>query len=236
MGKINALSGSYSDSLKHFTEASRKCPTGYAFDFHSIVTKNLLIVTLLLGNMPEKSLLSGKHMEAYRRLAASVVQGKLQEFHKVVASNRHLYEKDQMLGLILRLPNNVLKMALKLICKSYSHISLEDVAKRLELSDLSDVHYILQNAIMNNVIQATIENQSVLVSKPQPDLYCSAKPSKLFQDRTEFCQKLLEKSKKAIRHIQDLKAYDEEDYIDLSDTQFDFDLFNNNYSDMTDEF
>ena len=102
--------------------------------------------------MPEKSTYSKplllRSMSPYFILTLAVSEGRMGKFNQSVEKYNKRFVKDGTLTLVLRLPSNVRKMALKLICKAYSEISLEDVASRLELDDNADVQYILQNVIL----------------------------------------------------------------------------------------
>lgn len=51
MGKLRAHQARYSEAHKHLTEASRKCPQDTAEKFQLTVSKHLILVTLLLGNL-----------------------------------------------------------------------------------------------------------------------------------------------------------------------------------------
>jgi len=241
IGQIRAYQAEYGQAVSHLTEASRKCPQESSHDFQLIALKNLLIVTLLSGEMPEKSLFSKQYifkaLKPYFGLVESVSHGKMSKFNETVQQYEKLFMRDGLLSLISRLPFNVRKMCLKLIAKSYSQIELKDVAARLELEDPSDVEYVIQNAITNGVIDADITNDGIMQSKSEINIYETTIPQQNFSERLDFCLKLYEKSLQALKHLPSNadRSSDSEDESQDEENQFDMDMLNR-LSDIGEDF
>jgi len=245
LGRIRAVQGAYADAAAHLTEANRKSPQTTGRGFQLAIQKTLTIVTLLSGEMPERDAFARdtsvmRALAPYLTLVTAVARGKMSLFTDSVSENRECFARDGLLTLVTRLPLNVRKMALKLICKSYSRIALSDVAARLELDNAHDIEYILQNAITNHVIDAEISPEKILISKSEPDIYGSTAPQAALAERIAFCLRTYEKTRHAIRHLPEESNSDSDDggpnnQEDLQ-SALDFDLNTVNFSDMGEDF
>ena len=60
---------------------------------------------------------------------------------------------------LCRLRHNVIKTGIRMICLSYSRISLADVATKLSLESTQDAEYIVSKAIKDGVIEAVINHE-----------------------------------------------------------------------------
>ena len=90
LGRIKAVKLDYSASQRDLLEASRKAPQKVAIGFRQQVQKLACVVSLLLGEIPERSIFKVPHykkpLEAYLMLTRAVRAGNLNEF-KEVSSN-----------------------------------------------------------------------------------------------------------------------------------------------------
>jgi 26S proteasome regulatory subunit N3 len=55
MGRVQAVQMEYADAYKRLMWASRKAPQDIGLDFQIIVQKLMIIVQLLMGEIPERS-------------------------------------------------------------------------------------------------------------------------------------------------------------------------------------
>lgn len=62
----------------------------------------------------------------------------MDEFRKLLQRHESTFERDQLLGLILRLKHTVIKFGLKKVNVSYSRISLSDIKSKLSLEGSID--------------------------------------------------------------------------------------------------
>ncbi len=114
--------------------------------------------------------------------------GDLRAFNHAVTAFGDKFKADKTYTLILRLRHNVIKTGVRMISLSYTRISLEDIAKKLQLDSAEDavrcacgeVHallrhtltllpaqqpqeYIVAKAIRDGVIDATIDREGRFV-------------------------------------------------------------------------
>ncbi|KAJ1995310.1 26S proteasome non-ATPase regulatory subunit, partial [Coemansia thaxteri] len=90
MGRIEAVQLNYSQAQMHLLEATRKAPsTSATAGFQQTVHKIYVIVELLMGNIPERSLFRlpvlRKPLQPYFELAQAVRVGDLSQFQDVVS-------------------------------------------------------------------------------------------------------------------------------------------------------
>lgn len=151
MGRIQAIQGDYSESYQRLMMAARKAPQDIAVGFTLSVTKLIITVQLLMGEIPERSLFnqpaSRVALKPYFHLTQAVRNGDLQEFNLVSEKYSAVFKSDQVNTMIKRLSHNVLKTGLRKISISYSRISLQDIADKLHLSSAAAAEYICAKAI-----------------------------------------------------------------------------------------
>merc|ERR1712166_1180297 len=106
----------------------------------------------------------------------------------VIESHKALFQKDKTLTLIHRLRYNVIKAGLRSINLSYSRISLQDICAKLGLESPQDAAGIVAKAVVDGVIDATIDHDNqFLRSKQKFELYSSNEPQRAFHKRIAFC-------------------------------------------------
>lgn len=151
MGRILAVQLEYSQAYQRLVMAKRKAPHGTAQGFSVLVSKLTVIVMLLMGDIPEKSLFNQTDLRSalrpYLSLTQAVRNGDLQQFQQVVAQHEATFKSDKNMALVQRLGHNVLKTGLRKISVAYSRISLEDVAAKLHLGSTASTEYICAKAI-----------------------------------------------------------------------------------------
>ncbi|KJY02117.1 26s proteasome non-atpase regulatory subunit 3 like protein [Zymoseptoria brevis] len=189
LGRIRAIQLAYTQAHEHLESATRKSPTtGPAVGFYQQAMKLLIVVELLMGDIPERSVFRQPALEAalypYFKLVQAVRVGDLQAFLKCVNVSEAQFRKDGTYTLILRLRQNVIKTGVRMLSLSYSRISLRDICTRLGVESEESAEYITAKAIRDGVIEASLDHQNGhMVTVPQKDAYSTTEPSEAFHAR-----------------------------------------------------
>lgn len=204
IGRIKAIQLEYSESYKNLVQALRKAPQNEAIGFKQTVQKFAIVVELLLGEIPDKATFRIPHfrktLNPYFQLTQAVRAGNLARFNEVVEKFGDKFIKENTWTLIIRLRHNVIKTGVKMMSISYSKISLENIAKKLQLDSAVDAEFIVAKAIRDGVIEAYINHESGYVqTKDLTDIYSTLEPMKAFNQRIKFCLELRNQSVKAMR-------------------------------------
>ena len=151
LGRIKAIQLDYSAAHHHLTSALRKAPQNSAIGFKQEVHKLNIVVELLLGEQPDRANFRNPTLksclEPYFQLTQTVRAGDLGQFNKVLENFRNNFLADQTYNLIVRMRHNVIKMGVKLVASSYSCISLESIANKLQLGSSEDAEFIVAKVI-----------------------------------------------------------------------------------------
>ncbi|KAJ2755610.1 26S proteasome non-ATPase regulatory subunit, partial [Coemansia nantahalensis] len=120
LGYIEAIQLNYSQAQMHLLEATRKAPSNTATaGFQQAAHKVYVIVELLMGNIPERSLFRirtlRKSLLPYLELTRAVRVGDLTRFQDVVNRYESKFLSDNVLCLIQRLRHNVIKAGIRSI-------------------------------------------------------------------------------------------------------------------------
>lgn len=212
-GRIKAIQLEYTEAHKNLVQAIRKAPQSEAVGFKQIVNKFAIVVELLLGEIPDKATFRNpqlrKALNPYFQLTQAVRTGNLARFNEVLEKFGDKFIKENTWTLIIRLRHNVIKTGVKIISLSYSKISLENIAQRLQLDSPIDAEFIVAKAIRDGVIEAYIDHEHGFVqTKDVTDVYSTLEPMKAFNQRIKFCLELRNQSVKAMRFPP--KKYSEE--------------------------
>jgi len=207
-GRIKALQLEYSDAHRCLLQATRKAPQGTgtkALGFRLAVHKLLTIVQLLLGTIPERAFFrepnSKGPMRPYLKLVQAVRLGDLGPFRLAMEEHQALFVADGNMSLVVRLRQNVIRAGLRNISLAYSHISLREVATKLQLDHPEDMESIAAKAIRDGVLEATIDHKTgTLLSKEQGDVYATLEPGAAFHKRITFCLNLHNDAVKAMSY------------------------------------
>lgn len=213
LGRIKAIQLEYTEAHKNLLQAIRKAPQNEAVGFKQIVNKFSIVVELLLGEIPDKATFRNpqlkKALAPYFQLTQAVRTGNLAKFNQVVEQFGERFQKENTWTLIIRLRHNVIKTGVKMISLSYSKISLESIAQKLQLDSAVDAEFIVAKAIRDGVIEAHIDHENGFVqTKDISDIYSTLEPMKAFDQRIKFCLDLRNQSVKAMRFPP--KKYSEE--------------------------
>ncbi|KJP86866.1 hypothetical protein AK88_03477 [Plasmodium fragile] len=207
IGKILAIQLDYSEAHSKITQAIRKAPQNNqsAKGFKLEATKMEIIVELLMGDIPDRSLFSNKIMRnkliPYKHVVTAVRNGDINKFAKVMNDYNQLFMRDGVYLLIKRIHHNVIKTALRIINLSYSRISISDIGKKIGVDSPLDIVGITAKAIHDGVIEATIDYDNQYVeSKSNSDVYITSDPIKTFHKRIAFCLQLYSDAVKAMQY------------------------------------
>merc|ERR1719476_1313280 len=173
IGQIKAVQLEYSDSHAKLLQAIRKAPQApnVALGFKVSAYKLAIIVELLMGGVPDRSTFMTKELKAplrpYYEITQAVRSGDLNAFKECTQRHEALFKKDKTLTLINRLRYNVIKTGLRSINLSYSRISLQDICSKLGLESPQDAAGIVSKAVVDGVIDATINYEGQFLKSKQ---------------------------------------------------------------------
>ncbi|XP_039070231.1 26S proteasome non-ATPase regulatory subunit 3 homolog A-like [Hibiscus syriacus] len=204
LGKIRTIKLEYTDAKESLLEASHKAPVT-ARGFRIQCNKWAILVRLLLGEIPERSIFVQKGMEKalrpYFELTNAVRIGDLELFQSIAEKFSSTFSTDKTQNLIVRLQNIVIRAGLRNISTSYSCISLADVAEKLRLNSetpVADVESIVAKAIRDGAVDATLDHANGwMVSREIGDIYSTNKPTTAFQSRIAFFLNMYNKAVEA---------------------------------------
>lgn len=179
-----------------------------AAGFLQTAYKFLVVVELLMGEIPERSIFRTpvlrKALSPYMEIVQAVRVGDLQRFQSTLQKHTPLFQTDKTLSLIVRLRHNVIKTGIRMISLSYSRISLADITHKLHLESEEDAEYIVAKAIRDNVVDSrdtrVDHEKAEMVNRETKDLYETDEPMQQFQQRIHFCLQLHNESVKAMRY------------------------------------
>ncbi|XP_037956005.1 probable 26S proteasome non-ATPase regulatory subunit 3 [Teleopsis dalmanni] len=203
-GRIKLTKLEYTEGHKQLIRAQRKAPQSTALGFRQIVQKYIIVVELLLGSIPERTIYNQPGMKEallpYLKLTQTVRLGNLKGFGAVMEKYGNYFQDDHTYMLISRLRQSVIKTALRQISMAYSRISLADVAQRLLLDSIEDAEFIVAKAISDGVIEGIIDcDGACLCSKESQNVYKTREPQIAFHERIAFCLNLHNEAVRALR-------------------------------------
>ena len=220
VGRIRAVELNYSDAHTHLQQAIRRAPQqsqktpgsaaarseqdpaqkraserALAAGFLQTAYKFLIIVELLMGDLPERSVFRipvlRRALAPYLQIVQAVRIGDLSQFQNTLQEHQELFQRDKTYTLILRLRHNVIKTGIRRISLAYSRISLADITRKLHLESEEDAEYVIAKAIRDGVIDARVEHDSAtMVSNEAVDIYATNEPQTQLQQRINFCLQL----------------------------------------------
>jgi 26S proteasome regulatory subunit N3 len=207
-GRVQALRLEYTQSYSNLSQCLRKCPTNTGLGFRIAVQRLLVVVQLLMGEIPDRSVFFGEGMRGelrpYLEIAQAVRRGDLAVFHETVGRHAERLRVDGTYTLISRLAHSVVKAGLRRLKTSYSRISLDDVASRLGLPSATSAEFVVAKAVRDGVIDATIDHEGGYVqSHDLVDVYATIEPSEAFHRRIAYCLTTHNDAVRAMRYTPD---------------------------------
>jgi len=229
LGRIEAIQAKYEEAREHLQLAIRKAPHGdSSLGLVQSSNKLLILVELLLGDIPERSLFSQPKikasLESYFVLVQSVRLGDLSKFQSVVNEMSVRFKADGTDSLVARLHQNVLRTGLKHLCSAYIRISLKDVASKLGLTSVEDAEFVVMKAIKDGVIHATVDHAGqYLASTLSTSSYNTSEPHIVLHERIQTAQAVYKQSAMAMRYPQS-SSKNKSSPIDLESPTHDLDM------------
>ncbi|MCO5583291.1 hypothetical protein L7F22_037201 [Adiantum nelumboides] len=189
-------------------ELAKVKPTSPGAGFLQTAYKFLVVVELLMGDIPERSVFRmdvlKKALAPYMEIVQAVRIGDLSLFAKTLSTHNALFLADKTHSLILRLRHNVIKTGIRTISLAYSRISLSDITRKLHLESEEDAEYIVAKAIRDGVIEAQVDHErGEMRSRETGEVYSTNEPQAQLRQRINFCLQLHNESVKAMRYPLD---------------------------------
>eukprot|EP00616_Rhizochromulina_sp_CCMP1243_P000824 CAMPEP_0118973094 /NCGR_PEP_ID=MMETSP1173-20130426/9194_1 /TAXON_ID=1034831 /ORGANISM="Rhizochromulina marina cf, Strain CCMP1243" /LENGTH=520 /DNA_ID=CAMNT_0006922701 /DNA_START=18 /DNA_END=1580 /DNA_ORIENTATION=- len=212
-GRIAAIQLEYGDAYNKLLQAIRKAPQNTAVGFRRIVQKLMVIVQLLMGEVPERTVFNQPEFRGalapYLALTKAVRVGDLMQFNQVLEKFTETFKLDETYTLVVRLSHNVVKAGLRRINVSYSRISMADISRKLHLESPQSAELVCAKAIRDGVIDAELDHEhGWMQSNELSNVYATTEPERAFHKRTEFCLDVHNEAVKAMRYAAD--AYKKE--------------------------
>jgi len=200
-GRIDCVQLQYSNSLYHIQQSMRRAPQTGTYGFKINATRWLIVIQLLMGDIPDRNLFKprfdGKEenneelneaLKPFLEITECVREGDLNRYQQCLLRDDALFKQCGVAKILLRLRHNVIKTGLRKINKSYSKISLQDVADKLALASAQNAYFIVSKAIRDGVINASIDYEHKFVeSKENVDVYSTSQPYQSYAQRIKFC-------------------------------------------------
>lgn len=191
-GRIQALRLEYTSAFSNLSQCLRKAPTNTGIGFRIAVQRLLIVVQLLMGEIPERSVFFSEGMVGelapYLKITQAVRHGDLAVFHETVKEFTDRLKLDGTYTLISRLAHSVVKAGLRRLNTSYSRISLDDIAQRLGLANGTSAEFVVSKAVRDGVIDATIHHEEKYVQSHElVDVYATTEPMEAFHRRIAYC-------------------------------------------------
>ncbi|EFJ52858.1 26S proteasome regulatory complex [Volvox carteri f. nagariensis] len=207
LGRIRTIQLEYTEAKDCLQQALRRAPS-IAHGFRITVSKWLILVRLLLGEIPDRQEFAQPGMSAalqpYFELTQSVKAGDTLAFKQVTERFSSVFLADRTHNLITRLHQNVIRIGLRRMNLAYSRISLAEIAAKLHLVSAEDAEYIVAKAIRDGGIDAVIDHEGgFMASRERVDVYSTAEPQAAFHARIAFCLDLHNEAIKAMRFEPD---------------------------------
>ncbi|KAM6503623.1 PCI domain containing protein [Amanita muscaria] len=205
LGRIKAVQLNYSEAHSNLQQALRRAPPPKtAPGFYQAVHKFFILVELLMGDIPERSLFRHpvleKALSAYFEIVKAVRSGSLSQFQTTLSKHSAQFEADRTYTLIVRLRQNVIKTGIRRLSLSYSRISLRDICVKLHLDSEEDAEYIVGKAIRDGVIEGRIVHEKGWMECGSQKSGYGPEVSEMFGRRVTFCLDLHNQSIKAMRY------------------------------------
>ncbi|KAL4061705.1 PCI domain-containing protein [Scleroderma yunnanense] len=208
LGRIKAVQLNYTAAHTNLQQAIRRAPPAKtAPGFYQAVHKLFVVVELLMGDIPDRSIFRHyvleKALGAYFDIVKAVRTGSLSEFQATLTKHAAQFEADKTYTLIVRLRQNVIKTGIRRLSLSYSRISLRDICLKLHLDSEEDAEYIVGKAIRDGVIEGRIIHEKGWMECEGRKNGYGPEVSDVYMRRISYCMDLHNQSVKAMRYPLD---------------------------------
>lgn len=157
VGHLKAITLEYAEAQYHLQLSLRRAPQNrYSAQFRGLVTRHLMVVMMLQGQVPARSMLLDTPV--YLDLARSILKGDVIAFQEVASSKE--FEEDGLAPLVQRLRSSVILAGLTMISHCYSRISFADIAEFLHIGSAEDAEGFCAKAAADGLIDAIIEHET----------------------------------------------------------------------------
>ncbi|KAH0792413.1 26S proteasome regulatory subunit S3 [Histomonas meleagridis] len=157
VGHLKAVALEYAESQHHLQLSLRRLPQNrYSDPFRSLVVRHLVVVMMLQGQVPTRSMLLDHPI--YLDLARSILKGDVISFQEVVKNPQ--FEIDGLEPLVQRLRSSVILAGLTMISHCYSRITFSDIADMLHIGSAEDACGFCAKAAADGIIDAVIDLKS----------------------------------------------------------------------------
>lgn len=156
-GHLNAVTLNYAEAQHKLQLSLRRAPQNHhAKGFRSLVTRHLMVVMMLQGQVPSRAMLLDQ--PTYLKLARSILQGDVISFQEVAQSQQFI--DDGLAPLVQRLRSSVILAGLAMISSCYSRITFSDIAEMLHIGSPEDAEGFCAKAAADGLIDATIDHKN----------------------------------------------------------------------------
>ncbi|KAI0729776.1 diphenol oxidase-A2 [Fomitopsis betulina] len=205
LGRIKAVQLNYTAAHANLQQAIRRTPPAKtAPGFYQAVHKLSVVVDLLMGEIPERSLFRHpvleKALAGYFDIVKAVRMGSLSQFQSTLSKYASVFQQDRTYTMIVRLRQNVIKTGIRRLSLSYSRISLRDICVKLHLDSEEDAEYIVGKAIRDGVIEGRIVHEKGWMECGSQKGGYGPEVSDVFSRRIQYCLELHNQSVKAMRY------------------------------------
>lgn len=211
LASIQAIQGEYAMAHENLEQAQRKAPHGKAAaGFVQSVTKLSVVVRLLLGEIPERSLfrqpMFASCLRPYLALCQSVRLGDMGRFQSVIQEMAPKFMADRSMILIQRLHQTVLKAGLRRLSVAYSRIPLADIQRKLGLATVDDAEFVVIKSLKEGLVQGHLDHAAqFLQCDPRSNTYYTTDPQRILHERLEQLASLQIECQRALRYPEGVK-------------------------------
>lgn len=205
VGHLKAVTLEYAEAQYNLQLSLRRAPQNkYAESFRSLVTRHLMVVMMIQGQVPSRAMLLD--MPNYLNLARSILNGDVANFEKV--SQEKQFIDDGLAPLVQRLRSAVILAGLTMISHCYSRIKFDDIAKQLQIDSAEDAEGFCAKAAADGLIDAVIDHENgCLVSTESRDDSAAGFSERIHKD-IQDCFGIREDTQRTIVHVHEEESTD----------------------------
>lgn len=198
VGHLKAVTLEYAEAQHNLQLALRRAPQNkYAESFRSLVTRHLMVVMMLQGQVPSRTMLLD--LPNYLDLARSILSGDVAKFQQV--SRHQQFIDDGLAPLVQRLRSAVILAGLTMISHCYTRITFADIAKQLQIDSAEDAEGFCAKEAADGLIDAIIDHENgCLVSRQNQDETAAGFSERIHKD-IQDCFGIREDTQRTMVHV-----------------------------------